>query len=91
MLDISIKQIIAIYLDILIAPLTSGWAADGLGHVRHIDDDGLDAVALALHLGQYLGHLVAVEGVGHGAVHVQRHLQRWNTLLGAELQNSTLL
>ena len=50
-----------------------GGTSEGPGHVHHVDQDGLDAVALALHLGLDAGHLVAVEGVLHVAVHVQSH------------------
>ena len=53
--------------------LTHGRSLEGLGDVSHVGDDGLDAVALALDLGQQTGHLVAVEGVRHGAVHVHCH------------------
>lgn len=50
--------------------LTRSGPADGLGDFRHVHDDRLDAVALALHFGANPGHLVAVEGVRHIPVHV---------------------
>lgn len=54
--------------------LTGGRATKSFGHIHHVDNDGFDAVALALHLGHDLGHLVAVEGVHDVAVHVATHL-----------------
>lgn len=48
-----------------------GWAVEGLGHVGHVDDDRLDAVALALDLGADARHLVPVVKVGDLAVNIQ--------------------
>ena len=50
--------------------LTCGRAAESLGDVCHVNEHCLDAVALALDFGQDAGHLVAVEGIADGAVHV---------------------
>lgn len=47
-----------------------GGATDGLGHLDHVDDDGLDAVALALDLRLDARHLVAIEGIADATVHV---------------------
>lgn len=54
--------------------LTSRRPCQGLGHLHHVGDDGLNAVPLSLHLGHEPGHLVAVVQVLHVAVHVQSHL-----------------
>ena len=50
--------------------LTSWRAGQGLSNTAQVDDDGLDAVALALDLGLQAFHLVAVEGVGDIAADV---------------------
>jgi hypothetical protein len=38
--------------------LTSWRSSERSGDLRHVGDDGLDAVALALHFGNEAGHLV---------------------------------
>lgn len=58
--------------------LTSGRSSECLSHFRHVDDDGLDAVALALDLGTDARHLVPVEGIRHIPVDVHRpHGDGW--------------
>ena len=54
--------------------LTSWWPAQSSGDVNHVWNDSLDAVSFALHFGLELGHLVPVESILDGSVHVQRHL-----------------
>ena len=50
--------------------LTGRRAVKGVGNAGQVDDDGLDAVALAFDLGLEALHLVAVEGVGDIAANV---------------------
>ena len=66
----------------------TGWrTAKSLGYVRHVDHNGLDAIAFALYLGHDLGHLVPVEGIHHITVHVVTHLWKNNTHM---MQNKIL-
>lgn len=54
----------------MVERLTGRRAVEGVGNAGQVDDDGLDAVALALDLGLQALHLVAVEGVGDIAADV---------------------
>lgn len=52
-----------------------GRTSDGTCHFGHVDQYGLDAVALALDLGLQTRHLVAIEDVRHAAINVYgRHV-----------------
>lgn len=57
--------------------LTGWWAGQSLGHFDHVDNDGLDAIAFALNLGQDARHFVPVEWIRVAAVDVDTHLGRW--------------
>jgi len=50
--------------------LTCSGSSYSFGNIYHIDNDGLDAITLALNLGAEARHLVAVECVAHAAVYV---------------------
>jgi len=50
-----------------------GRARQGARHVHHVDQHGLDAVALALHLGLQTGHFVPVEGILDIPIDVESH------------------
>lgn len=55
----------------------SGWTTDGLGHLGHIDNDGLDAIALAFDFGGNAGHFVPIENIGDIAVNVNCSHFEW--------------
>jgi hypothetical protein len=57
--------------------LTGRGAFQSLGNFNHVDNNGLYAIAFALHLGQDAGHLVPVEWIRVAAVDVDTHLERW--------------
>jgi hypothetical protein len=50
--------------------LTCSGSSYSFGNIYHIDNDGLDAITLALNLGTEARHLVAVECIAHAAVYV---------------------
>lgn len=52
------------------AALTCSGSSYSFGNIYHIDDDGLDAITLALNLSTEARHLVAVECIAHAAVYV---------------------
>ena len=52
--------------------LTYRFSIERTGNINHVDNDGLDAIALALDLGDYCRHLVSVESIIDLAVNVVR-------------------
>jgi hypothetical protein len=50
--------------------LTRCRSSYSFGNIYHIDNDGLDAITLALNLGTKARHLVAVECIAHTAIHI---------------------
>lgn len=51
--------------------LTRGRSSQSFGYIAHIDDDGLDAVALTLDFGADAGHFVAVECIRNATVNIE--------------------
>ena len=52
--------------------LTYRFSIERTGNINHVDNDGLDAIALAFNLGHYCGHLIPVKGIVDFAIDVVR-------------------
>merc|ERR1712142_1161000 len=50
------------------------WPGKGTCYFNHVDNDCFDAIAFALHFGEKLWHLIAIECIHYIAVYVVRHL-----------------